>query len=47
MGEGGRLVFAWDLQAPADLRAALDLGMDAVYSDHVDRMQAALDEAAL
>jgi glycerophosphoryl diester phosphodiesterase len=47
MGERGRLVFAWDLQAPADLRAALDLGMDAVYSDHVDRMQAALDEAAL
>ncbi len=34
----GRLVFAWDLQTPRALRAALALAVDAVYSDHVDRM---------
>ena len=38
----GRLGFAWDLQSAGDLDAALVLGVDAVYSDHVDRMQAAL-----
>jgi glycerophosphoryl diester phosphodiesterase len=38
----GILAFGWDLQEPSDLRAALQLGLDAVYSDHVDRMQAAL-----
>lgn len=37
-----RLAFAWDLQEEEALRAALALGVDAVYSDHVDRMQAAL-----
>jgi glycerophosphoryl diester phosphodiesterase len=41
-----RLVFAWDLQEPHDLRRALDFGVDAVYSDHVDRMQGALREQA-
>jgi glycerophosphoryl diester phosphodiesterase len=40
----GRRVFAWDLQELQTLRAALALGVDAVYSDHVDRMQAALAE---
>jgi glycerophosphoryl diester phosphodiesterase len=40
----GRLAFAWDLQERNDLRAALSLRVDAVYSDHVDRMQAALAE---
>lgn len=38
----GRLAFAWDLQEPEDLRDALSFGVDAVYSDHVDRMQEAL-----
>lgn len=38
----GRLAFAWDLQEERDLAAALALGVDAVYSDHVDRMQRAL-----
>ena len=38
----GRRVFAWDLQTEEALRAALDLGVDAVYSDHVDRMMAAI-----
>jgi glycerophosphoryl diester phosphodiesterase len=39
----GRLAFAWDLQEADDLRAALEFGVDAVYSDHVDRMQRALE----
>ncbi len=38
----GRLVFAWDLQKVETLRAALAFGVDAVYSDYVDRMQGAL-----
>jgi len=42
MAARGRRVFAWDLQQPADLEAALALGVDAVYSDHVDRMLAVL-----
>jgi glycerophosphoryl diester phosphodiesterase len=33
-----RCCFAWDLQHEHLLRAALDLGMDGVYSDWVDRM---------
>jgi glycerophosphoryl diester phosphodiesterase len=41
----GRLVFAWDLQEVETLRTALALGVDAVYSDHVDRMQMVLGEA--
>lgn len=38
----GRCAFAWDLQRERELRAALRLGVDAVYSDHVPRMMAAL-----
>jgi glycerophosphoryl diester phosphodiesterase len=37
-----RLAFAWDLQDETALCAALASGIDAVYSDHVDRMQRAL-----
>jgi glycerophosphoryl diester phosphodiesterase len=33
-----RLAFAWDLQFPDNLRPALRMGIDAVYSDWVDRM---------
>jgi len=44
MAAFGRLAFAWDLQSPGDLRAALALGVDAVYSDHVTRMRDALAE---
>jgi glycerophosphoryl diester phosphodiesterase len=42
----GRLGFAWDLQQKEDLAAALALGAAAIYSDHVDRMQEALADAA-
>lgn len=34
----GRLAFSWDLQFEHVLRPALRMGLDAVYSDHVDRM---------
>jgi glycerophosphoryl diester phosphodiesterase len=37
-----RLAFAWDAQFERVLRSMLDMGCDAVYSDHVDRMVAAL-----
>ncbi len=33
-----RSAFAWDLQHTDDLRPALRMGLDAVYSDWVDRM---------
>jgi glycerophosphoryl diester phosphodiesterase len=38
------LAFAWDLQEVRHLRAALAMGVDAVYSDHVDRMVATVAE---
>ena len=39
----GVLAFAWDAQAPRVLSELLDAGIDAVYSDHVDRMVHALN----
>jgi glycerophosphoryl diester phosphodiesterase len=32
------VAFSWDLQHEHDLRPALRMGVDAVYSDHVDVM---------
>ena len=37
-----RLAFGWDAQQPRILHELLDMGIDAVYSDHVDRMVDAL-----
>lgn len=34
----GLCAFAWDLQFPPALTTAFRMGIDAVYSDHVDRM---------
>ena len=34
----GRLSFAWDAQFDRVLDGLLRMGVDAVYSDHVDRM---------
>jgi glycerophosphoryl diester phosphodiesterase len=34
----GRLAFAWDAQHERVLREMLRMGVDGVYSDHVDRM---------
>ncbi len=34
----GLMAFGWDMQHPHELRDALRMGLDAVYSDHVDRM---------
>lgn len=38
----GVLCFGWDAQQPRVLNELLDMGIDAVYSDHVDRMRHAL-----
>ena len=38
----GVLCFGWDAQQPRVLEELLDMGIDAVYSDHVDRMGDAL-----
>ncbi len=40
-----RLAFAWDCQLERHLAELLDMGVDAVYSDHVDRMADALAAA--
>jgi glycerophosphoryl diester phosphodiesterase len=37
-------VFSWDLQHVRHLRAALAMGVDAVYSNRVDRMVATVEE---
>ena len=42
----GRRAFAWDLQEEVDLARTLALGVDAVYSDHVDRMMDAIRQAS-
>ena len=34
----GLVAFGWDLQHEHDLRPALRMGLDAIYSDHVDLM---------
>lgn len=36
-----RVAFSWDLQFEHELRPALRMGIDGVYSDHVDRMMEA------
>ena len=36
--------FAWDVQEVRHLRSMLQIGVDAVYSDHVDRMVATVAE---
>lgn len=38
-----RTAFSWDLQFDHQLRPALRMGIDAVYSDYVDRMVEAFD----
>ena len=41
----GRKLLAWDAQDDASLAAALALGVDGVFSDHVSRMMSALGRA--
>ena len=38
----GLYAMAWDLQRPADLDQLLAMEIDAVFSDHVDRMTSAI-----
>lgn len=40
----GVAAFAWDAQEVRRLRALLEMGIDAVYSDHVERMRDTLGE---
>jgi glycerophosphoryl diester phosphodiesterase len=40
-----RLAFGWDAQFERVLLSLLEMGCDAVYSDHVDRMVDALEQA--
>jgi glycerophosphoryl diester phosphodiesterase len=42
----GLLAFAWDAQEYRQMRAVLEMGVDAIYSDHVERMVAAVGEWA-
>ena len=42
----GRYTFGWDAQFDHQLDSLLHMGIDAVYSNHVDRMMAALARAA-
>jgi glycerophosphoryl diester phosphodiesterase len=42
----GLLAFGWDAQTVARIRVLLDLGCDAVYSDHVDRVVTVLAQHA-
>jgi glycerophosphoryl diester phosphodiesterase len=39
--------FAWDAQEYRRIRAVLEMGVDGIYSDHVDRMVAAVGEWGL
>lgn len=38
--------FAWDVQEVRHIRAAMEMGIDAIYCDHVDRMVATVSEFA-
>ena len=40
-----RLALGWDAQQPRVLAGLLGMGLDGVYSDHVDRMMGAIAEA--
>jgi len=42
----GLKAFAWDVQEYRRMRAVLEMGVDAIYSDHVERMVAAVGEWA-
>jgi hypothetical protein len=44
MHEHGRAAFAWDAQHRSVLARLVAMGVDAVYSDHVEVMMAALAE---
>lgn len=40
----GLQAFAWDVQEYRRIRAVLEMGVDGIYSDHVERMLAAVGE---
>jgi hypothetical protein len=38
--------FGYDCQRPASIRRALDMGLDAIFSDHVETMLVELNRPA-
>jgi glycerophosphoryl diester phosphodiesterase len=40
--QAGLRAFGWDAQSRAEIARLLELGLDGVYSDHVDRLMAAI-----
>jgi glycerophosphoryl diester phosphodiesterase len=42
----GIRAFGWDAQSPAEIGGLLRLGVDGIYSDHVDRLMAAIAHTA-
>ena len=42
----GVRAFAWDVQEVRHIRAALAMGVDGIYCDHVDRMVATVAECS-
>lgn len=40
--DAGLLAFGWDAHRPDGMRRLADLGVDAIYTDHVDRLRALL-----
>jgi glycerophosphoryl diester phosphodiesterase len=43
--ESGVLAFAWDAQTEQDIRRLVDLGIDGIYSDHVERLMTVINIA--
>lgn len=39
-----RFAFGWDAQQPREIAELVDIGIDGVFSDHVDRLHAVLDQ---
>jgi hypothetical protein len=37
------LAFGWHAQSARDIEHGLELGLDGLYSDHVDRLMAAIN----
>lgn len=41
----GRYGFGWDAQQPREIASLIDIGLDGIFSDHVDRLNGALQSA--
>jgi glycerophosphoryl diester phosphodiesterase len=43
--QAGRRAFGWNAQSTEQIRRLVDLGLDGIYSDHVDRLMAVIGSA--